>query len=109
MKTRHTAKRRFGGLKDQIRIAADFDAPLDQLWLEIEQAFTHGDHSAAQMHLLKGNPVYVEAPAGSPDGVMKLYPDGRRQIVRFDSSGKAVVVAELPTLPAEQHWWRRSS
>jgi hypothetical protein len=95
MKTRHIAKRRFGGLKGKMRIADDFDTPLDLLWREVEQAAVHGDRSAARMHLLEGNPVYVEAPDGSPDGVVKLYPDGRRQIVRFDS-GDEVVVAELP-------------
>ena len=81
----------------------------DLLWLEMEQAAMHGDRSAARMHLLDGNPIYTEPPPGAQiDCVLKLYPDGRRQIVRFGLDGEVVVAELLPLLP-KQHWWRRSS
>ncbi len=42
---------------------------------------------------------------------MRLYPDGRREIVQLDAEAPAttnfIVVAELEPLPADQQWWRK--
>lgn len=80
----------------------------DRFFDELEQALARDDDSAARMHLLEGNPVYVGVPDGAPSGVMRLYPDGRREIVQIDrNTGRFNVMAELEPLPPEKHWWRK--
>jgi hypothetical protein len=80
----------------------------DRFFDELEQALARDDDSAARMHLLEGNPIYVGAPDGAPSGVMRLYPDGRREIVQFGrKTGEFRIVTELERLPPEAHWWRR--
>ncbi len=77
------------------------------LWNDLERDLARDDDSAAREHLLAGNPVYVGAPQAWPGCVMRLHPDGRREIVQLDqASGVFSVVAELDRLPPEAHWWR---
>jgi hypothetical protein len=47
--------------------------------------------AAARGHLAKGNPIYCTT-ADTPAGLVeKRFPDGRRQLVRFDGNGEHVV------------------
>lgn len=47
-------------------------------------------------HVERGNPIYLRAPDGYRGTVMRLHPDGRREIVWFDfDTGRIVVEAEL--------------
>lgn len=69
--------------------------PLDEMTSTEEAAFLvafgHDDGAAASNHLAKGQPVYCVVE-DTPEGVIeKLYPDGRRQYVRFDQNGEHVV------------------
>jgi len=78
------------------------------LWSDLERDLARDDDSAAREHLLACNPVYVGAPQAWPGCVMRLHPDGRREIVQLDqATGAFSVVAELDQLPPEAHWWRR--
>jgi len=65
--------------------------PDDELADLIEQAVLDDDGTAARSHLDAGFPIYyseAETPAGV---VVKQYPDGRRELVRFDVNGEHVV------------------
>ena len=51
----------------------------------------HDDGAAARGHLARGNPIYCTT-ADTPAGLVeKRFPDGRRQLVRFDLNGEHVV------------------
>lgn len=45
--------------------------------------------------LAAGQPAYVSAPEGM-DGILKVYPDGRRELVTFDLQGEHLI-AVLPS------------
>lgn len=66
---------------------------------------------AARKHLLAGHPIYLGDQADYPGQVMRLYPDGRREIVQLDTKSPDatifIVVTKLEPLPADQHWWRK--
>jgi hypothetical protein len=69
--------------------------PLDDMTPAELEAFlatlAHDDGAAARNHLARGNPIYCtteNTPAGL---VEKRFPDGRRQLVRFDLDGEHVV------------------
>ena len=69
--------------------------PLDDITLaELEAVLAtlaHDDGAAARGHLARGNPIYCTT-ADTPDGLVeKRFPDGRRQLVRFDLDGEHVV------------------
>jgi hypothetical protein len=79
----------------------------ERFWNELERDLARDDDSAAGEHLRAGNPVYVQAPQAWAGDVMRLHPDGRREIVRLDrATGEFGVVADLERLPPEKHWWR---
>lgn len=69
--------------------------PLDDMTPAELQAFlltiSHDDGAAARDHLARGNPTYFTT-ADTPAGLVeKRFPDGRRQLVRFDLDGEHVV------------------
>ena len=69
--------------------------PLDDMTPTELAAFlatlAHDDGVAARGHLARGNPIYCTT-ATTPAGLVeKRYPDGRRQLVRFDLKGEHVV------------------
>ena len=61
---------------------------------EIENALRHDDGLAAQQHLAAGRAVYY-ADERYPGEVIRLFPDGRRQIVSVDAEGVIGVVRDL--------------
>ncbi|MEC4682070.1 MAG: hypothetical protein VST70_00070 [Nitrospirota bacterium] len=77
----------------------DHNAPPSQvedylLSTEFANALAHDDGRAAQQHLAAGRPIYYEDPR-YPEGLIKKYPNGHRQIVIVDPDGKICVVRDL--------------
>jgi len=67
----------------------------DEIWDEMGRALLKGDDSASRELLAAGYPIYYSednTPAGL---VIKKYPDGRRQFVRFTSTGDEVIIRDL--------------
>ncbi|WP_205804411.1 hypothetical protein [Burkholderia sp. Ac-20365] len=96
---------RFGQRNEQDTAVAAAQMPL---WEELERDLARGDDSAAREHLRAGNPVYVGAPRAWAGSVLRLHPDGRREIVQLDrTTGEFNVVAELEPLTSAQRWWQR--
>ena len=59
----------------------------------IEAAARLDDGLAAREHLAAGQPIYF-SDAATPAGLLsKEYPDGRRELVRFDADGEHRVQA----------------
>ena len=66
-----------------------------QFWEQFERDLDSDTGEAAREHLAAGHPIYYSDPA-YPDHVVKQYPDGRRQLVRFERpSGTETVVKDL--------------
>jgi len=66
-----------------------------QFWEQFERVLDSDTGEAAKAHLAAGHPIYYGDPA-YPDHVVKQYPDGRRQLVRFERpSGAETVVKDL--------------
>jgi hypothetical protein len=61
---------------------------------EFEQAMTHDDGQAAQQHLNAGRPIYY-GDARYPEGLVKKYPDGRKQLVSVSLEGRVSVIRDL--------------
>ncbi|MCL4460534.1 MAG: hypothetical protein M1297_02315 [Nitrospirae bacterium] len=61
---------------------------------EFSNALIHDDGRAAQQHLAAGRPIYYEDPH-YPEGLIKKYPNGHRQIVTMDPEGRICVVRDL--------------
>jgi YgiT-type zinc finger domain-containing protein len=81
------------------RMAMAFNKRCDPLPDEVEEwvcLLSQDDGEAALEHLAAGNPIYYRE-ADTPQGVcIKEFPNGRRELVRFDlESGKEVVVSTL--------------
>lgn len=55
--------------------------------VEFEKAITDDDGLAAQQHLAAGRPIYY-GDVDYPDGLVKKYPDGRKQLVSVSEDGK---------------------
>jgi hypothetical protein len=67
-----------------------------EFWTTFAADLDRDDGAAARAHLEAGNPIYIRT-ATTPAGVIeKLYPDGRRELVRFDREGEHFV-SELGT------------
>lgn len=69
--------------------------PLDDMTPAELEAFlatlAHDDGAAARGHLARNNPIYCRT-ASTPAGLVeKHFPDGRRQLVRFNLAGEHVV------------------
>lgn len=77
-------------------MATQANKPVDaeaDLWPMIEAILRREDDFAAREHLAAGFPIYYgedDTPAGM---VVKEYPDGRRELVRFDEDGEHRVAA----------------
>ena len=67
--------------------------PDDELADLIENGVLNDDGAVARSHLEAGFPIYYSEPE-TPEGVIiKEYPDGRRELVRFDLNGEHFVQA----------------
>lgn len=77
-------------MKDADRIAAEsfLDSP------EFESALANDDGQAAKEHLAAGRPIYY-GDDRYPEGVIKEYPDGRRQLVSVSADGEVTIVQQL--------------
>lgn len=63
--------------------------PNEQLWCDLETV--DGDDSAARAHLAAGRAIYY-AKNNTPQGLLiKEYPDGHRELVRFHREGDEVI------------------
>jgi hypothetical protein len=62
--------------------------------IEFINALAHDDGLAAKQHLAAGRPIYY-GDERYPEGLIKKYPDGHRQIVAVDPDGKITVVRDL--------------
>jgi hypothetical protein len=66
-----------------------------QFWEQFAHDLDNDSGEAAEAHMKAGRPIYYEDP-DYPDQVVKQYPDGRRQLVRFQRpSGEEVVLEDL--------------
>lgn len=65
----------------------------EQLWRDLEKI--DGDDTAAREHLAAGRAIYVAEDDTPPGLLIKKYPDGRRELVRFHRNGYEVV-CDLP-------------
>lgn len=61
---------------------------------EFERAMTSDDGQAAQQHLDAGRPIYY-GDAHFPEGLVKKYPDGRKQLVSVSADGKVSVIRDI--------------
>jgi len=65
--------------------------PSESIWRKMKGELRQGYDKAASRHLASGNPIYY-GDDNTPEGmVVKEYPDGRRELVRFDPAGEEVV------------------
>ncbi|AVZ26819.1 hypothetical protein ZMO1_ZMOp33x001 (plasmid) [Zymomonas mobilis subsp. mobilis ZM4 = ATCC 31821] len=63
----------------------------DTLWHSLVIAASYDDGAAAQEHLEAGFPVYY-IEDDTPEGLLiKEYPDGHRELVRFNETGDEVI------------------
>jgi hypothetical protein len=62
--------------------------------IEFENALAHDDGRAAKQHLAAGRPIYY-GDERFPEGLIKKYPDGHRQIVSVDPDGRITVIRDL--------------
>jgi len=66
-----------------------------QFWEQFERDLDSDTGEAARAHLAAGRPIYY-GDLAYPGAVVKQYPDGRRQLVRFERpSGTEVVLKDL--------------
>lgn len=62
---------------------------------EFEREFIADDGRAAEGHLAAGRVIYYRDPVW-PDGIVKEYPGGRRQLVAATLGGADTVLRDLP-------------
>ncbi len=79
--------------------------PLDEMTPAELEAFlatlAHDDGAAARGHLARGNPIYCTTESTPAGLVEKHYPDGRRQLVRFDLAGEHVMDGDVQSEAAD--------
>jgi len=69
--------------------------------------------STDPIYARSNNGLYLRDQANYPGQVVRLNPDGRREIVRLDTTNPDamvfIVAAEVEPLPPAQHWWRKQA
>ena len=55
---------------------------------------TSDDGQAARQHLAAGRPIYY-GDARFPEGLVKKYPDGRKQLVSVSADGEVSVIRDI--------------
>jgi hypothetical protein len=66
----------------------------NQFWIALEKALRHDDGDAAKSHLAAGHSVYYRDD-GFPDGIVREWPDGRRELVSIDMITGDVTVTRV--------------
>ncbi len=61
---------------------------------ELEAALSNDDGLAAKQHLAAGRAIYY-ADDLYPEGLVKKYPDGRKQLVSAVGEGKVSIIRDL--------------
>ncbi len=61
---------------------------------EFERAIADDDGLAARQHLAAGRPIYY-GDARYPEGLVKKYPDGRKQLVSIGADNTVSVIRNL--------------
>lgn len=62
----------------------EMEEDLDALWRSIGRLDVNPGAEAAKEHLTAGRPVYGHEEGLALDEVLKEYPDGRKEVVRFE-------------------------
>lgn len=65
--------------------------PDSDFWPELERLLMQEDDSAANNHLQNGFPIYVWEAGTPPNTVVKIHPNGHRELVTFDLNGEHFV------------------
>ncbi|APS44407.1 hypothetical protein AVI51_13245 [Piscirickettsia salmonis] len=63
-------------------------------WKKFERELGFDSGEAALSHLSAGRPIYYGDDRYS-DAVIKEYPDGTKQLVRFDDNDNEIIIEEL--------------
>lgn len=66
-------------------------ATLDRLWKELVAAVRNDDGAAAKEHLAAGRAIYYSEEDTPDELLIKEYPDGRRELVRFHEAGDEII------------------
>ncbi len=61
---------------------------------EFESAMMNDDGLAARQHLAAGRPIYY-GDNRYPEGIVKEYPDGHRQLVSISGAGVITVIRDI--------------
>jgi hypothetical protein len=62
---------------------------------DFEQALMNDDGLGAKQHLAAGRAIYY-GDEDRPEGIIKEYPDGRRQLIAVSNKGEQTVLCQLP-------------
>lgn len=65
-----------------------------QFWEQFENELDGDTGEAAKAHLAAGRPIYYMDDA-HPGQIVRLYPDGRRELVSVDAKGQVTVLKAL--------------
>lgn len=66
-------------------------AAQEAVWRDVVDYLKRGDGAAAKEHLAAGRPIYITED-DTPQGLLiKQYPSGRRELVRFNRTGDEVI------------------
>ena len=61
---------------------------------EFERAISDDEGLAAQQHIAAGRPIYY-GDAQYPEGLVKKYPDGRKQLVSIGADNTVSVIRDI--------------
>lgn len=71
----------------------EFAEPGADLWSAINAGLGNDSGTAAREHLAAGFPIYYSDRDTPANALIKEYPDGHRELVRFDHEGEHRVAA----------------
>ena len=63
-------------------------------WTKFERELGFDSGEAALQHISEGRPIYYGDERYS-DAVIKEYPDGTKQLIRFDDDDNEIIIEEL--------------
>ncbi|MET2530389.1 hypothetical protein [Ralstonia pseudosolanacearum] len=65
-----------------------------RFWKRVEWVLAHDNGEAARSHLAAGNPIYC-ADENFPNGLVRQWPDGMRELVSIGRTGTITVIQTL--------------